>query len=317
MRCERGILLTRTATSSVRWGQPPSFPRSICTYAKTSRLCPFPPMLFCAPLIYAKTCNPRGFAVNLLCVNPPRYGCFCPRAFMMKGFPCFSWSLFDDEHTLIRCPSKGSPLSSGAIRRLARAPAPSLQSAPRLSTACGFTQTSASRRSAAASRRPAPFRHGSRRPASTTIGSGDSTTANTTASGPAAKRVLYSGHQPTSPLQRTAMAGWATVTALMDPERADMVATLGEVTGRPALERLYRCGERRKENVEINNILSPQACLPFGALPYCIAVRFSCDSALITTRLDTFRLGRAPSSSFLPSSPYRQMPRVKQVLHAA
>ncbi|CAM9972329.1 unnamed protein product, partial [Ectocarpus fasciculatus] len=59
-------------------------------------------------------------------------------------------------------------------------------------------------------------------------------------SGPAAKRVLYSGHQPTSPLQRTAMAGWATVTALMDPERADMVATLGEVTGRLALEQLYR-----------------------------------------------------------------------------
>ncbi|CAB1106581.1 unnamed protein product [Ectocarpus sp. CCAP 1310/34] len=36
------------------------------------------------------------------------------------------------------------------------------------------------------------------------------------------------------------MAGWATVTALMDPERADMVATLGEVTGRLALEQLYR-----------------------------------------------------------------------------
>lgn len=59
-------------------------------------------------------------------------------------------------------------------------------------------------------------------------------------SGPAARRVLYGGHQPTSPLQRTAMAGWAAVTALMDPGRADMVATLGEVTGRLALERLYR-----------------------------------------------------------------------------
>ncbi|CAM9661260.1 unnamed protein product [Ectocarpus sp. 12 AP-2014] len=159
---------------------------------------------------------------------------------MRKGFPCFCWSLFDDQHTLIRCHSKGSPLSSGAIRRLARVPAPSLQSAPRLSTACGLTPTSASRLSAAASPIPSPFRHGSRRPASTTIGSSDSTTANTTASGPAAKRVLYSGHQPTSPLQRTAMAGWATVTALMDPERADMVATLGEVTGRLALEQLYR-----------------------------------------------------------------------------
>ncbi|CAN0526416.1 unnamed protein product [Ectocarpus sp. 12 AP-2014] len=36
------------------------------------------------------------------------------------------------------------------------------------------------------------------------------------------------------------MANWATVNALMDPERADMVATLGEVTGRLALEQLYR-----------------------------------------------------------------------------
>lgn len=36
------------------------------------------------------------------------------------------------------------------------------------------------------------------------------------------------------------MAGWAAVMALMEPERADMVATLGEVTGSLALERLYR-----------------------------------------------------------------------------
>lgn len=56
--------------------------------------------------------------------------------------------------------------------------------------------------------------------------------------------MLYGGHMPTSPWQRTAMAGWAAVTALADPERADMVATLGEVTGRLALERLYRCALR-------------------------------------------------------------------------
>ncbi|CAM9224940.1 unnamed protein product [Pylaiella littoralis] len=97
---------------------------------------------------------------------------------------------------------------------------------------------------------------GSRRYASTCTGSASSTSStsadgssgtdssstdsNISVSGPAAKRVLYGGHQPTSPLQRTAMAGWAAVTALMKPERADMVATLGEVTGRLALERLYR-----------------------------------------------------------------------------
>eukprot|EP00752_Nemacystus_decipiens_P004587 g4187.t1 len=86
---------------------------------------------------------------------------------------------------------------------------------------------------------------GSRRAASssTTVGAG--------VSGPAVKRVLYDGHQPTSPLQRTAMAGWAAVTALMEPERADMVATLGEVTGRLALERLYRCMLADPEGREI------------------------------------------------------------------
>ncbi|CAM9669978.1 unnamed protein product, partial [Ectocarpus sp. 6 AP-2014] len=163
---------------------------------------------------------------------------------------------------------KGSPLISGAIRRLARAPTPSLRSAPRFSTACGFTPTSASRLSAAALPRPSPFQHGPRRPASTTIGSGDSTTANTTASGPAAKRVLYSGHQPTSPLQRTAMAGWATVTALMDPERADMVATLGEVTGRLALEQLYRSMLADPEGREIlrERPVINEATVDLGAL---------------------------------------------------
>lgn len=64
--------------------------------------------------------------------------------------------------------------------------------------------------------------------------------AEYTASGPAAKSMLYGSHLPTSPFQRAAMAGWAAVTALGNPERADMVATLGEVTGRLALERLYR-----------------------------------------------------------------------------
>lgn len=61
-----------------------------------------------------------------------------------------------------------------------------------------------------------------------------------TASGPAAKRVLYGGHSPTSPWQRAVLAGYSAFSALHNPERADMVATLGEVTGGIALERLYR-----------------------------------------------------------------------------
>ncbi|CAN0055298.1 unnamed protein product, partial [Sphacelaria rigidula] len=61
-----------------------------------------------------------------------------------------------------------------------------------------------------------------------------------TASGAAAKRVLYGGHSPTTPWQRAALAGWAAFSALRNPERADMVAALGEVTGGVALERMYR-----------------------------------------------------------------------------
>lgn len=61
-----------------------------------------------------------------------------------------------------------------------------------------------------------------------------------TVSGSPEKRILYGGHQPTSPLQRVAIAGWSAVSALANPERGDMVAALGEVTGNLALERMYR-----------------------------------------------------------------------------
>ena len=64
--------------------------------------------------------------------------------------------------------------------------------------------------------------------------------ADYTVSGSPEKRVLYGGHQPISPWQRVAIAGWSAVSALRDPERGDMVAALGEVTGKLALERLYR-----------------------------------------------------------------------------
>ncbi|CAM9532375.1 unnamed protein product [Discosporangium mesarthrocarpum] len=61
-----------------------------------------------------------------------------------------------------------------------------------------------------------------------------------TASGPPCQSTLYAGHVPTTPLQRVAIAGYAATSALLNPERADMVAALGEMTGRVALERLYR-----------------------------------------------------------------------------
>lgn len=49
-------------------------------------------------------------------------------------------------------------------------------------------------------------------------------------------RSLYRGHLPTSPAQKVFVAGVAAVRALANPRRADMVATLSEVTGRVALE---------------------------------------------------------------------------------
>lgn len=64
--------------------------------------------------------------------------------------------------------------------------------------------------------------------------------SSNTASGAPAKRVLYEGHMPITPWQRLALAGWSAVSALRDPGRADMVATLGEVTGGVAVEHLYR-----------------------------------------------------------------------------
>ena len=45
----------------------------------------------------------------------------------------------------------------------------------------------------------------------------------------------YPGHLPTSPLQKVAAAAASAVLALRDPTRADMVGTLGEVTGARAL----------------------------------------------------------------------------------
>ena len=48
----------------------------------------------------------------------------------------------------------------------------------------------------------------------------------------------YRGHLPTSPLQKAFAAGASALQAIANPERADMVGLLGEVTGRVALERL-------------------------------------------------------------------------------
>mmetsp|Transcript_12910 Transcript_12910/g.16596 ORF Transcript_12910/g.16596 Transcript_12910/m.16596 type:complete len:260 (+) Transcript_12910:124-903(+) len=49
---------------------------------------------------------------------------------------------------------------------------------------------------------------------------------------------LYKGHYPTNPLQRIFLTAYSAVSALNDPEKGEMVATLGEVTGEIALKRL-------------------------------------------------------------------------------
>ena len=51
---------------------------------------------------------------------------------------------------------------------------------------------------------------------------------------------LYRGHLPSSVGQKVFAFGASAVTALVDPKRGDMIGSLGEVTGRVALEGLRR-----------------------------------------------------------------------------
>ena len=66
-------------------------------------------------------------------------------------------------------------------------------------------------------------------------GSGDPDPAPSSSAGPQSSRPL---HVPTTAVQRGVLAGVSAVTALLDPQRDDMVAALGETTGITALERL-------------------------------------------------------------------------------
>ncbi|TMW58469.1 hypothetical protein Poli38472_010028 [Pythium oligandrum] len=53
------------------------------------------------------------------------------------------------------------------------------------------------------------------------------------------KRVLYDTHMPTSPTQKILLSFVSAFTVFANPERGDMLATLGEVTGREALQRVH------------------------------------------------------------------------------
>lgn len=51
------------------------------------------------------------------------------------------------------------------------------------------------------------------------------------AAGEPQQRVLYPTHVPTSPTQKVLLSVMSAFTVFSDPERGDMLATLGEVTG--------------------------------------------------------------------------------------
>ncbi|KAF0720486.1 Aste57867_279 [Aphanomyces stellatus] len=80
------------------------------------------------------------------------------------------------------------------------------------------------------------LRHPDRRAAVATATAALSTTS---AAGLPTKHVLYKAHVPTSPLQKIAVAVGSAFTVFTDPERGDMLAALGDVTGAVALRQMH------------------------------------------------------------------------------
>lgn len=62
---------------------------------------------------------------------------------------------------------------------------------------------------------------------------------------------LYDTHIRTNPFQRTILTFGAAAAALLDPRRHDMVAVLGETTGRAALARIHTAMARDAEGSKI------------------------------------------------------------------
>ncbi|CAI5739501.1 unnamed protein product [Hyaloperonospora brassicae] len=53
------------------------------------------------------------------------------------------------------------------------------------------------------------------------------------------RRLLYDAHVPTTPLQKLVLAVTSAVSVFANPNRSDMLAVLGDVTGRDALRRIH------------------------------------------------------------------------------
>ncbi|XP_065068429.1 ubiquinone biosynthesis protein COQ4 homolog, mitochondrial-like [Rhopilema esculentum] len=58
--------------------------------------------------------------------------------------------------------------------------------------------------------------------------------------GSVSSEVLYAGHEPTTLLQRCALAVGSALMGLKEPTRSDMIAVLGETTGHSALRNLHQ-----------------------------------------------------------------------------
>lgn len=90
---------------------------------------------------------------------------------------------------------------------------------------------------------------------------------------PPRKRSLYPGHLPTSPLQKVFVACASAALAIADPTRADMVGTLGEVTGGRALEAIVAELRRSEDG---RRILSERPTVATGGPADAARLRSDC-----------------------------------------
>ncbi|KAG5180754.1 ubiquinone biosynthesis protein Coq4 [Tribonema minus] len=78
-----------------------------------------------------------------------------------------------------------------------------------------------------------------------------STSSSKSAAGEPCKRILYKGHNPISPSQRVGLTFISAFSAFADPERADMVAALGETTGHRALKQMHHRMLQDPDGIEL------------------------------------------------------------------
>lgn len=65
------------------------------------------------------------------------------------------------------------------------------------------------------------------------------------------KKVLYSGHIPTTATEKGLLGVFSAFKALSNPKRADAIASLGEATGSVALHRLRKQMQSNNDGIQI------------------------------------------------------------------